>query len=206
MLDQILLLLHPFMPFVTEELWQNTAEARPGMLIRSHWPCYPAALIDADADRQMDWVVRLISAVRAVRSEMNVPPAAEIPMVITGLGADGKAWLTAHETLIRRLARLKDIRVGGDIPKGAVQIVHDEATVALPIAEVIDIAQEKQRLQKEIAKAESEIMKLQKKLSNEQFLQKAPEAVVEEQRERLAEEESARAKLGDALKRLSAVA
>ena len=86
------------------------------------------------------------------------------------------------------------------------QIVLDEATVALPIADVIDIGQEKQRLQKEIAKAESEIQKLQKKLSNEQFLAKAPEEVVEEQRERLAEEESARAKLGDALKRLSAVA
>ena len=108
--------------------------------------------------------------------------------------------------LIRRLARLKDITVGGAIPKGAVQLVQDEATVALPIAGVIDIAQETQRLKKEIARAEGEILKLQKKLSNEQFLQKAPEAVVEEQRERLAEEESARAKLGDALKRLSAVA
>ena len=205
-LDQILLLLHPFMPFVTEELWQNTAETRPAMLIRSAWPSYPATLIDADADRQMNWVVRLVSAVRSVRSEMNVPPAAEIPMVITGLGTEGKAWLAAHEPLIRRLARLKDIRVGGEIPKGAVQLVQDEATVALPIAEVIDIAQEKQRLQKEIAKAEGEIQKLQKKLSNRQFLEKAPEAVVEEQRERLAEEESARAKLGDALKRLSAVA
>ena len=127
-------------------------------------------------------------------------------MVITGLGDDGKAWLTAHEPLILRLARLKDIRVGGDIPKGAVQLVHDEATIALPIAEVIDIGQEKQRLQKELAKAEGEITKLQKKLSNRQFLEKAPEAVVEEQRERLAEEERAKAKLDDALKRLSAVA
>ncbi|MPY74860.1 MAG: valine--tRNA ligase [Alphaproteobacteria bacterium] len=204
-LDQILLLLHPFMPFVTEELWGNTAESRPAMLIRSPWPSYAPGLIDAGADRQMDWAVRLITGVRSVRSEMNVPPAAEIPMVITGLGAEGKAWLAAHETLIRRLARLKDIRVGGEIPKGAVQLVLDEATVALPIAEVIDIAQEKQRLQKEIAKTEGEIQKLQKKLSNQQFLAKAPEAVVDEQRERLAEEESARAKLDAALKRLSAV-
>jgi valyl-tRNA synthetase len=176
------------------------------MLIRSSWPSYPASLIDPDADRQMGWAVRLISAVRSVRSEMNVPPAAEIPMVIVGLGADAKGWLAAHEALIRRLARLKDIAVGGAIPKGAVQLVQDEATVALPIAAVIDIAQETQRLKKEIARAEGEILKLQKKLSNEQFLAKAPEAVVEEQRERLAEEESARAKLGDALKRLSAVA
>jgi len=205
-LDQILLLLHPFMPFVTEELWQNTADSRPQALIRSHWPEYPDGLGDADAARQMDWVVRLISGVRSVRAEMNVPPGSQIPLVIAGLGKDGKAWLDAHEALILRLARLKDIAVGADIPKGAVQLVHDEATVALPIAEVIDIDQEKQRLQKEIAKAEGEIKKLQKKLSNEQFLQKAPEAVVEEQRERLAEEERARAKLDDALKRLSAVA
>ncbi len=205
-LDQILLLLHPFMPFVTEELWENTADSRPEPLIRSVWPAFGDSVVDADAARQMDWVVRLISGVRSVRAEMNVPPAAQIPMVIAGLGEQGKAWLQTHEALILRLARLRDIRVGGDIPKGAVQLVQDEATVALPIAEVIDIGQEKQRLQKEIAKTEGEIKKLQKKLSNEQFLQKAPEAVVEEQRERLAEEESARAKLDEALKRLSAVA
>jgi valyl-tRNA synthetase len=206
LLDQILLLLHPFMPFVTEELWQNTADSRPAMLIRSAWPSYPAGLGDAEADKQMSWVVRLITGVRSVRSEMNVPPAAEIPMVIVGLGAQGQAWLSQHEALVRRLARLKDIEVGGAIPKGAVQLVLDEATVALPIAEVIDIAQEKQRLQKELAKADGEIKKLRQKLSNEQFLSKAPEAVVEEQRERLAEEESTRARLDDALKRLSAVA
>jgi valyl-tRNA synthetase len=206
LLDQILLLLHPFMPFVTEELWQNTADSRPQMLIRSAWPVYPAGLGDAEADKQMNWVVRLITGVRSVRSEMNVPPAAEIPMIIVGLGAEGQAWLSQHEALIRRLARLKDITVGGAIPKGAVQLVLDEATVALPIAEVIDIGQEKQRLQKELAKADGEIKKLRQKLSNQQFLAKAPEAVVEEQRERLAEEETTRAKLDDALKRLSAVA
>jgi valyl-tRNA synthetase len=154
----------------------------------------------------MNWVVRLITGVRSVRSEMNVPPAAEIPMIIVGLGAEGQAWLSQHEALIRRLARLKDITVGGAIPKGAVHLVLDEATVALPIAEVIDIGQEKQRLQKELAKADGEIKKLRQKLSNQQFLAKAPEAVVEEQRERLAEEETTRAKLDDALKRLSAVA
>jgi valyl-tRNA synthetase len=205
-LDQILLLLHPFMPFVTEELWENTADSRPAPLIRSAWPAFGDDAVDPEADRQMDWVVRLISGVRSVRAEMNVPPGAQIPMVITGLGDDATRWLQAHEALILRLARLKEIRVGGDIPKGAVQLVQDEATVALPIAEVIDIGQEQQRLQKEIAKTEGEIKKLQKKLSNEQFLQKAPEAVVEEQRERLADEERARAKLDEALKRLSAVA
>jgi valyl-tRNA synthetase len=206
LLDQILLLLHPFMPFVTEELWQNTADSRPAMLIRSAWPSYPADIADAGADKQMSWVVRLVTGVRSVRSEMNVPAAAEIPMVIVGLGAEGQSWLTQHEALVRRLARLKDIEVGGAIPKGAVQLVLDEATVALPIAEVIDIAQEKQRLQKELAKADGEIKKLRQKLSNQQFLSKAPEAVVEEQRERLAEEETTRARLDDALKRLSAVA
>jgi valyl-tRNA synthetase len=219
LLDQILLLLHPFMPFVTEELWQNTADSRPAMLIRSAWPSYPAGLADDDATREMDWVVRLISSVRSVRAEMNVPPAAEIPMVIKGLVPLGLYefakerlefkkyhWLLKHEPHIRRLARLKDIEVGEVIPKGAVQLVLDEATIALPIAEVIDIAQEKQRLQKELAKADGEIKKLRQKLSNEQFLSKAPEAVVEEQRERLAEEESTRARLDDALKRLSAVA
>ena len=205
-LDQIFLLLHPFMPFVTEELWQKTAETRSTDLIRARWPEFPTSIADADADRQMDWVLRLVSGIRSVRSEMNVPPGAQVPMVLVGLGADGRNWLETHRTLIERLARVKDIEVGETIPAGAVQLVHDEATVALPIAEVIDIGQEKQRLEKEIAKADGEIRKLQKKLSNEQFLTKAPEAVVEEQRERLAEEESARAKLDDALKRLSDVA
>ena len=205
-LDQILLLLHPFMPFVTEELWDSLSESRAALLIRGPWPNYEARLRDADSAREMDWVVRLISSIRSVRSEMNVPPGAKVPIVCIDLGAHGRDWLATHDTVIRQLARISDVSIEESPPKGSVQLVHDEATIALPLAEVIDVSQEKQRLEKEISKAEGEIRKLQKKLSNEQFLAKAPEAVVDEQRDRLAEEESARARLDEALKRLSAVA
>ena len=204
--DRILLMLHPFMPFVTEELWEALAENRAGPLIRSDWPALADDLIDAASEQELGWVVRLISTVRSVRSEMNVPPGAQIPMILVGAQARSQEWLRAHEILISRLARLDGISFDGPVPDGSVQFVHDEATVALPIAQVIDIDQEKKRLEKELAKAETEISKLQKKLSNQQFLAKAPEAVVDEQRERLSEEQSARTRLDEALRRLSAVA
>lgn len=205
-LDQILLMLHPFMPFVTEELWGALAEDRPADLIRSQWPVYPDGIVDEDVAKELDWVVRLITEARSVRAEMNIPAGAKIPMILKGAGSSAASWLQTHEPLILRLARLDGITMGEDIPHGSVQFVHDEATVALPITDVIDIDQEQQRLQKEIAKVDGEIKKLQKKLSNEQFLSKAPEAVVDEQRGRLADEETARVKLDEALKRLSAVA
>ncbi len=204
-LDQILLMLHPFMPFVTEELWGALSEDRPADLIRSQWPVYPDGIIDEDVAKELDWVVRLISEARSVRSEMNIPAGAKIPMILKGAGSSAASWLRTHEPLILRLARLDGISMDEEIPQGSVQFVHDESTVALPIADVIDIEQEQQRLQKEIGKVDGEIKKLQKKLSNEQFLSKAPAAVVDEQRGRLADEETARVKLDEALKRLSAV-
>ena len=204
--DRILLMLHPFMPFVTEELWESLAENRAKPLIRSDWPKLTDDLIDPSAERELGWVVRLISTARSVRSEMNVPPGAQIPMIVLGAEARSREWLREHEILISRLARLDGISFDAPVPGGSAQFVHDEATVALPIAQVIDIDREKKRLEKELAKAETEISKLQKKLSNRQFLAKAPEAVVDEQRERLSEEQSARTRLDEALRRLSAVA
>ncbi|MGE4218316.1 MAG: class I tRNA ligase family protein, partial [Alphaproteobacteria bacterium] len=204
-LDQILLLLHPFMPFITEELWETLGAKRDGLLMLADWPVYPASFADAKAAREMDWVVRLIAGIRSIRAEMNVPPAAQIPMTVLGSGPEAQGWLATHKDLILRLARLSGIETDGEVPAGAVQLVHDEATVALPLAQVIDLAAEKQRLEKAIAKAEDEIGKLSKKLGNAQFVAKAPEEVVEEQRERLAETEAMRVKLGEALGRLAAL-
>lgn len=202
---QLLRMLHPFMPFITEELWTQFGVKGDGMLIRESWPEFGDTLDDADVQSEMNWVIALISGVRSVRSEMNVPPAARMPLILTGANEKSSAWLERHATLIQRLARLDSVATGDAIPKGAVQLVHGEATAALPIADVIDIVQEQARLKTAIAKSDSEIGKLEKKLGNAQFLAKAPETVVEEQRDRLATSQSTRAKLSDALERLSAL-
>jgi valyl-tRNA synthetase len=166
--DQILRLLHPFMPFMTEELWGAMAESRDTPLIRASWPDYDQGLRDPLAAEEMDWVVRLIAGIRSVRAEMNVPPGARIPMVLVGASAQAKGWFAAHDEIIRRLARLDGTDTADAVPGGSVQLVHDDATVALPLAGVIDVAQERQRLENERAKVEKEIATFEKRLANEQ--------------------------------------
>jgi valyl-tRNA synthetase len=205
-IDRALSLLHPFMPFITEELWGRLGEqgpARETMLIAAQWPEL-SGLVDEAADAELDWVIRLITEIRSVRAEMGVPAGARIPVVITGAGDDTKARAAAHDETVKRLARVDSIELGDTVPKGSVQIVLDEATVALPLEGVIDISAETDRLKREIEKTGGEIKKLAAKLANEQFTSRAPEHVVEEQRERKADAEAASAKLRDALRRLEA--
>jgi valyl-tRNA synthetase len=198
------------MPFITEELWENLTDGQVekwgGMLIKAEWPKPDASWRAPDAAAEMDWVVKLIESVRAVRSEMNVPAAAKIALTVKDASAEATRRIESHRSLILTLARLESITPQtGDVPKGAVQIVVEEATLILPLAGVIDIGQERSRLQKEIGRVEGEIRKVAGKLGNEAFVAKAPPEVVEENRERLAEFEAAKAKLSDALKRISAV-
>jgi len=203
-LDQILHLLHPFMPFITEELWEQLAEGRATKLISSFWP--ESRQKDANADAEMEWLVRLISSVRAVRAEMNVPPSAKVPLLIKGASEQTKARLATHNGIILTMARSAGVELVADAPtKGSVQVVVDEATVLLPLADVIDLGQEKARLAKEISKLTAEIEKVDKKLTNEAFIAKANPDVVEEQRERRNEWATARAKLEDALTRLAEI-
>jgi len=203
-LDQILILLHPVMPFITEELWSQSGTARAERLVRSPWPVYASSLSDRDAEQEMDWVIRLISDIRSVRAEMNVPPKAKLGLFVNGSGENARSWLASHGMLIERLARVDGFSLDTEPPKGSVQLVHDEATVALPLADVIDLSQEKTRLEKEQAKADGEINKLSKKLGNAGFLEKAPVEVVEEQRERLSDAEALKARLADAHARIAA--
>jgi valyl-tRNA synthetase len=199
-LDQILLMLHPFMPYVTEHLWAQTG-TRNAMLISSQWPTTEG--LDSPAARaEMDWVVDLVSTVRSVRAEMNVPPGARMPLILQGAGAETKARLETHRPLIEALARLERVTTEGEAPKAAARAVVGEATVVLPLEGVIDIGAERQRLGKEIARQAGEIKTLSGKLSNQGFLAKAPAEVVAEQRARLAEAEAAKAKLDEALARL----
>ncbi|MDA1091300.1 MAG: valine--tRNA ligase [Proteobacteria bacterium] len=204
-LDQILHLLHPIMPFVTEELWQQLGDNRPGPLITSAWPVLDESLSDAGVNAEMDWVVRLISQIRTVRSEMNVPPKAMIPFMLKDAGSEAGAAMQTHGELIKRLARLGSLSMlEGEVPKGAVQDVIDEATIVLPIADVIDIAAEQARLEKEIVQLDAEVNRFEGRLANKKFTDKAPEAVVETERERLADAIQARDKMNEALGRLTA--
>ena len=153
---------------------------------------------------ELDWAVRFISEVRTVRSELNVPAGARIPAILRGASDRTKARLAANEGQIKSMARIADIAIDAELPAGAVQTVLDEATLALRLADVIDLDAERARLSKEIDKLAKEIIGYDKKLANEAFLAKAPESVVAEQHERRSDASDAKAKLESALERLSA--
>jgi valyl-tRNA synthetase len=203
-LEQILHMLHPFMPFITEELWEKLGENRPYKLISGPWPEVADDARDSAARDEIDWLVRLISEIRAVRSEMNVPAGAKVPLVLKGANATTQERLGTHDAAIKWLARIDSIDLlDGAVPEGAVSTVLDEVTLILPLIGVIDLEAEKARLTKEIAKAQDEMGKVEKKLANKGFLAKAPEEVVAENRTRLAEYAAQKEKLAEALARLA---
>ncbi|MES2034023.1 MAG: valine--tRNA ligase, partial [Pseudomonadota bacterium] len=207
-LDQILVLLHPVMPFITEELWDKTAEegpAREGMLITTRWPEYPSSWTDAGAEAEIGWLVELVTEIRSIRAEMNVPPGARVPLTVSGAGPETSARLARHRDLLVTLARLNGA-AEGVAPAGSVPFVVGEATASLVVADYIDVSAERARLTKEIAVQVSDIERVNKKLGNPDFLAKAKEEVIEESREKLAEAEAAKAKLEAALGRLASVA
>jgi valyl-tRNA synthetase len=190
------------MPFISEELSDVLGGGGENGLILAAWP--DGQFGDAAA-AEMDWVIRFVSEIRAVRAALNVPAGARIECRVQGANADTKSRLAAHEDVIARLARVESLSLDGGTPDGAVQVIVDEATVVLPLAGIIDVAAEQARLESEIEKAGAEIAKIDKKLGNEKFLAKAPEHVVAEQRSRRADAERAREKLADALARLGAL-
>ena len=204
-LDQILIMLHPIMPFVTEELWEKTGEFGPkreSLLILTEWPDL-SGLEDAEADAELAWLVDVISNVRSVRAEMNVPAGAKLQLVVSGAGEQTLARLVAGTSLISRLARLEEISPRNDVPGESAQFVVGDATYALPLAGVIDLAVEKARLEKEIAKLDADIAQIDKKLGNEQFVAKAPEEVIEEQKARREAAVDRRSKILESLKHVS---
>jgi valyl-tRNA synthetase len=206
--DEILKLLHPFMPFVTEELWGQIGEAAEGrdtLLVLADWPSH-SGLIDEKADEEVAWIIRLVTEIRSVRSEMNVPPAAQIPLVICNADKKVKAWAERHGDRASRLARLSSITFEKTPPKGSVQVVTKDGVLALILADVIDVEAESSRLNKEIERITGEIAKLDKKLADEHFTSKAPEHVVEENRERRQTAAALASRLSEALKRLEKAA
>ena len=207
---ELMHLLHPIMPFITETLWQHFTAGKAGLLIAARWPAYPRGLVDRAAMAEMDWVVEVISALRTARSEMNVPAASELQAFLLESGEEGRRWLDRHGEAIRRLARLSALEPADQARRerlmagrSAIQVVAGGATLSLDLAGAIDLAKERARLAKEADGIGAEIEKIGRKLGNEQFLAKAKPEVVEEQRERRAEAEAALARVRAALQRIA---
>ncbi len=200
-LDRIIAFLHPFMPFITEALWirEEGQEERP-VLALSDWP--ELAFEDSTAAEEIGWLIEAITAIRSVRSEMNVPAGAIVELAVSGATFKTATRLQGYDVVIRRLARAGSINLAHAPPKGAVQIVVGEATFSLPLAGIVDLDAERSRLSRELDKVTKEISKIDGKLGNAQFMAKAPEDIVEEQRERLEQAQALRAKTEAALARL----
>ena len=194
-IDQCLILLHPTMPFITEELWGEIA-ARQKMLVHADWPTYGTDLIDADADREMTWVVGLIEEIRSIRMQMHVPAGLKVHLMQLELDEAGQAAFARNAAMIERLARLSEVSVVDALPKGAVTVAVEGATFGLPIADLIDVDEEKARLEGVLQKLGKEIGGLKGRLSNPKFRESAPAEVVAETEENLAlrSEEEARIK------------
>ena len=200
-LDQAMILLHPVMPFITEELWEKTGHT--DMLISHVWPKLDAKEIDAEADEEINWLIDLIGEIRSIRSEMNVPGSARAPLSLSGASEVTAKRLNTHEDLILFLGRLSEVKVG-EAAAGSVPFVAGEATAHLAIAEFIDLNAEQARLAKGIADFDKTIDGVRRKLDNPEFVRKAPEEVITENRERLEDAENGKAKLSAALERLKA--
>ncbi|WP_294337967.1 class I tRNA ligase family protein, partial [uncultured Sphingomonas sp.] len=199
-LDQILVLLHPFMPFITEELW-HAMGAREYDLIVARWPMADARALDPDAAAEIEWLIRLVSEVRAARTELNVPPGARLPVHVREASATTDARLASQAAVIARLARID--RADSAAPEGgALQIVVDEATFVLPLGDVIDLAAERARLTKAIAAAEKERDALAGRLGNPSFVERAKPEAVEKAKADHAEKSAEAERLTAALGRL----
>jgi valyl-tRNA synthetase len=200
-LDQSMILLHPFMPFITEELWGTTGK-REKLLVHTDWPALPASLIDRDAEREMTFVTTLIDDIRSARAQVHVPVGLKADLVATSLTEEARSAFQRNEALIKRLARVDQITEGA-APKGSIAVAAEGAAFAIPLEGLIDIAEEKSRLQKGLDKLMKEIGGLKGRLDNPNFVKSAPEDVVMEATANLEARQDEAAKMQDALKRLA---
>ena len=203
-LDRILIILHPFMPFITTELWNNLCTERDCKLIHAPWP--KKEQIDEAASADIDWAIELISAIRSLRAEMNIPASAKLNIILKDAASCSQANVKALNKLICSLARLEKIEcaeTGFQITSDMAQQVFKECTILLPLKGVIDFAAERERLNKELDSLNRNIEGYTRKLSNASFVERAPAQVVEEERRRQAEAEEKRAKVEEALARIA---
>jgi valyl-tRNA synthetase len=203
-LDQCMILLHPIMPFITEELWGNTAK-RDTMLVHQDWPSYGTELVKADADAEMNWVITAIENIRSTRAQMHVPAGAKIPMVVTEFSDQARAAWEKNEAMIQKLARVTTLEQVESFPKGCASVAAPGAAFGLPLADVIDVDAEKARLEKTLGKLAKELGGLRGRLNNPKFAASAPADVVAEARANLAAREEEEAKVKEALARLAEI-
>ena len=200
--DQCLILLHPIMPFVTEELWG--AKERPKMLVHTDWPTYTAAdLVDAQADADLSWTVAMIEAIRSARAQMNVPGGDFVPLVVVGMDAAATSAWDQNEALIKRFARIESLTAVDTMPKGTAALAVSGGAFGIPLDGIIDVAAEKARLEKTLGKLAKELGGLRGRLNNPKFADSAPAEVIEETKANLALRENEESKLKDALSRIS---
>ncbi|MEP3297968.1 MAG: valine--tRNA ligase, partial [Pseudoruegeria sp.] len=203
-IDQCLVMLHPIMPFITEELWGAIA-TRDTLLVHKDWPIYGAELIDTAADKEMNWVVTLIESIRSTRSEMHVPAGAKIPMVQVQLDDAGQGAWDRNAPLIRKLGRIDALTTANEAPKGSAIVTVEGGTFCLPLADIIDVDAEKARLEKTLGKLAKEMGGLKGRLNNPKFIASAPPEVVEESQTLLTQKLEEESKLKTALERLAEI-
>jgi len=205
-LEQILRLLNPFMPYITEELYATIGRREEqDRLISSSWPEYDESFAHIDAITEIDWLKRLIYEIRSVRADMNVPAKAQIQLLVKGASEQTSERLSQYEEIISRMARIESISHVENSPAGSIQTVLEEATLILPIADIIDLESERSRLRKAIDKLNKDIKGIENKLGNQKFIQNAPEEIIAEQKNRKESALSSKEKLSHALKQLEAV-
>jgi valyl-tRNA synthetase len=197
-------LLQPIMPFITEELWGITA-SRSQMLVHQDWPDYGLELVDAAASEEISWVIALIDAIRSARAQMNVPAGAKVPLVQVAISPAGEAALAANMAQIQQMARITEVTQVPEMPKGAITITAPQATFGLPLADIIDVAAEKMRLEKSMGKLAKELGGLRGRLNNPKFAISAPPEVLAETQANLEAREEEEAKIATALARLEEI-
>ena len=200
-IDHCLILLHPIMPFITEELWE-TLSKRNEMLVHCDWPEYDSALIDHAADLEMNWVVNLIESIRSARAQLRVPAGLKIPMIFLEMDSEAKQAWENNSEMIQKLARITELTSADEIPKGSIAISAKGASFALPLEGIIDVEEEKKRLSKSLDKLQKEISALKGRLQNSKFIESAPEEVILETKENLVLREEEEAKLSSAASQL----
>jgi valyl-tRNA synthetase len=201
-LTQSLILLHPIMPFITEELWGLMG--KDGLLCHADWPELGDDLVDADAASEMLWVIQIIENIRSTRAQMNVPAGLYVPLIQTEADAAAKLAWANNEALIKRLARV-DSLTEGDAPKGSLTVGTKGATFALPLADIIDVDAEKARITKSLGKVEKEANGLRGRLGNPKFAENATAEVVDEAKANLALRTEEIAQLSAALVQLNEI-
>ncbi|MEM7067486.1 MAG: valine--tRNA ligase [Pseudomonadota bacterium] len=199
-LDQIYAMLHPFMPFMTEELWQLTGN-RDKLICHSAWPT--SAVKDEEAAAEINWLIDVVTQIRSVRAEMNIKPSSLLALQVVDANSQTVGRVETHSDALSSLARLEKVSHVDAAPKSSAQIVVGEATYCLPLEGIINFAEERARLDKELKKLTGEIKRLEGKLGNEKFVANAPEAVVAEERLKLCDYQNQFARTQTAIGRIA---